>query len=376
MSKEAENQITVLELMDYAVRYSGNFIRSMRALTSALASRGARTILVFPVRASNREWIPDLAQAGLDVRFAPEGFFSRVWFIYNILRKEKVTVIHSHFINSAFYFPLACSRLLKPGVRHVFHAHSMPSFNTGSPFDFIRRVLLGAKIYVCVSSAVAGAYSKAYRKCITVINAVDFSRLKKVPVHEKENMNGTDEKKSLLMFGYSFPIKGIDMVLNTLEKYDTRHNYTLMICSARGVEDAAAQVRQTLGVIPDWVQLLPPRDDIAVHYAKADAFLSASRHEGFGYAVVEAAAMHLPLILSSIPAHLELAFPYAEFFEMDNKRALYEAISSAFLKKAEDIAKETMENAAYAHNQFSLGRWAAETADILVNANKIVEMNQ
>lgn len=369
MKEAAENQLIVLELMDYAVRYSGNFIRSMRALAGELTLRGARAILVFPARASQREWIPELIQAGLDVRFAPEGFFRRIRFFYGMLRKDKITVVHSHFINAAFYIPLTCSRLLKPGVSHVFHAHSMPSFKTGSPVDFFRRVLLGAKIYVCVSGAVAEVYSKAHRKCVTVINAIDFSRLEKAVVPEKESVKGSNEKKALLMFGYDFAIKGIDTVLKSLETYDSKHNYTVMICSSRGVENAAAQVRQTLGDVPDWVELLPPTDNIAAYYSRADAFVSASRREGFGYAVVEAAVMNLPLVLSSIPAHRELALPHAGYFETDNIRELYDTLEVAFTKNAEKTTKETTENAVFARDRFGIDRWVTETVNLLEKTN-------
>ncbi len=374
--KTAPKPLNVLELMNFAAPYPGNFFRCLTALEQEISARGGSVVYVMPERAAGLDWVEREIRLGRNICFLPQERLKAAKILADTMKSRRVNIVHSHFIDAGMYIPLRLARLRYRGAAHIFHAHSIPSFNTGSPVDLLRRFLLNAKIHVCVSGAVADAYSKAHRKCITVINAVDFSRFDNVPADEKKLPDGTDEKKSLLMFGYSFVIKGIDTALNALESYDGKHGYTLMICSSRGVENATAQVRQTLGEIPDWVEFLEPRDDIAAHYAKADAFLSASRYEGFGYAVAEAAVMKLPLILSSIPAHRELAFPHAEYFEPDNKLALYEAICAAFSKSAEEKAKEISENEAYARKQFGIGRWAVETADILENINEKTEMNQ
>ena len=367
--KTAPKPLNVLELMNFAAPYPGNFFRCLTALEQEISARGGSVVYVMPERAAGLDWVEREIRLGRNICFLPQERLKAAKILADTMKSRRVNIVHSHFIDAGMYIPLRLARLRYRGAAHIFHAHSIPSFNTGSPVDLLRRFLLNAKIHVCVSGAVAEVYSKAHRKCVTVINAIDFSRLEKAVVPEKESVKGSNEKKALLMFGYDFAIKGIDTVLKSLETYDSKHNYTVMICSSRGVENAAAQVRQTLGDVPDWVELLPPTDNIAAYYSRADAFVSASRREGFGYAVVEAAVMNLPLVLSSIPAHRELALPHAGYFETDNIRELYDTLEVAFTKNAEKTTKETTENAVFARDRFGIDRWVTETVNLLEKTN-------
>lgn len=63
-------------------------------------------------------------------------------------------------------------------------------------------------------------------------------------------------------------------------------------------------------------------------YQNASALLSASKAEGFGLPILEAQSYGLPLILSNIPAHNEVAKGDATYFELSNFRQLTQILQN------------------------------------------------
>lgn len=70
---------------------------------------------------------------------------------------------------------------------------------------------------------------------------------------------------------------------------DEGQNIYLAVCTASNTQTIAEQIRAQFGEFPEWLKLLPPRQDIASYYRAADIYIQASRSEGFCYAIVEAA---------------------------------------------------------------------------------------
>lgn len=329
----------VLELMNYAAPYTGNFIPSVVSLAERLKERRMDTVFVFAQKAQTREWIEALRKAGYPIYFLPKQPFAAARLLRRICRKHQVTLVHSHFIDHTFYLPLriACAG---NGTRHVFHAHSMPRFSRkGLP---LRRALLHADTLICVSDAVRKAYEAlGFGPCVVVENGVAFDRLCAG--------DSVDVPKPLvLMFGYDFSIKGVDTALDALAQFDPSHRYTLGLCVAGHEPQARAALTERFGGVPQWVRLLPPRTDVGAYYRVSDVFLSASRTEGMPYAVIEAAYCGLPLALSDIPQHRALGLSGVQFFPPGDAKALFAAIESA---------KAAPQNRARAAERFSVGAW-------------------
>lgn len=332
---------SVLELMNYAAPYEGNFLLSIRALANALRDRGTDTVLVFPETARERTWSRRLAD-DYPVYFLPRGTAAAANLLRRIRKEHDVICVHSHFIDSRFYLPLRIALFGKP-VPHAYHAHSLPHFSRGSMA--LRRRLIHASRVLCVSEAVRGAYTDAgFSGCVLVPNGVDLARLRPTQTLDFR-------RPFVLTFGYDFAIKGIDAALDAFERFDPEHRFTLGVCVAGHAQEARKALCARYGAVPEWVELLPAREDVGDYYRAADVFLSASRTEGMPYAVLEAAYCGLPLVLSDIPPHRQLGLPQAEWFPPQDAQALFDAVC----RSAERTGLP--ENAAYVARQFSLQTW-------------------
>jgi glycosyltransferase involved in cell wall biosynthesis len=93
---------------------------------------------------------------------------------------------------------------------------------------------------------------------------------------------------------------------------------------ARAVAEAA---RNTPGVVMLGHQT---GEALAELYTHAGVFVLPSSHEGQPIAVLEAASYGLPVILSDIPAHREIAMSGARYFEAGDIATLAETLEAIF----------------------------------------------
>jgi glycosyltransferase involved in cell wall biosynthesis len=70
-----------------------------------------------------------------------------------------------------------------------------------------------------------------------------------------------------------------------------------------------------------------PHAEMAGWYSAADLFLSTSRHEGSGYALIEAMACGCPPVVSDLPSHRAIAGPEGRFFAAEDPIAAASALA-------------------------------------------------
>ena len=144
------------------------------------------------------------------------------------------------------------------------------------------------------------------------------------------DIKGIFTNKTFIMVGSIEPRKGHEVVLSAFEKlWSLGYNYNLCILGTIG-----AMVERFIERIKNHEELnkrlffieTPPDDELTYCYKNASALIFASRAEGFGLPIIEAAQFNLPLILSDIPVFKEIAGDNAVYFKVFDCDALAEAL--------------------------------------------------
>ena len=150
------------------------------------------------------------------------------------------------------------------------------------------------------------------------------------------------------------------------KKYDLQ----LLISVASHKEELVNEIKRQFESVPEWIELLPPTNDISKYYQKADFFLSPSRSEGFCYAIVEAAFCGCSIIASDIPAQLELAVENIYYFKSDNVDEYIISIEKAVANLDSD--NKTKERLSLnLEDRYSIENWSLNIFNLLLECKSI-----
>ena len=359
---------TILHLTDYGAPYAGNFIASLTALESLLDSNEAKTVYVLPSRASDRVWAQEMAQTH-DVRFLKNGgFFSYLRQVRGLLKETNADVLHEHFIHfseklAAWFASKTCGHRVKT-VLHLHNHIELPK----SPLLRLPHMLYFRSVsrFVCCSESVAAhiiADGVTKERVRVAQNAIAFERLDCFDSSVRASLHLPQQAKLALMFGYNYSIKGVDLAVNAVRLLREREGLpvTLAVALSSNLEQVRLRICAELGVsdVPDWILLLPPREDVSSYYRMADVFLSPSRQEGFCYALVEAAYCRTPVLASAIDAQKDLALPKSAFFPPEDVEALASALLRVLSEEHTASRAQALEQAGERVRQtYALSRWA------------------
>lgn len=359
---------TILHLTDYGAPYAGNFIASLTALESLLDSNEAKTVYVLPSRASDRVWAQEMAQTH-DVRFLKNGgFFSYLRQVRGLLKETNADVLHEHFIHfseklAAWFASKTCGHRVET-VLHLHNHIELPK----SPLLRLPHMLYFRSVsrFVCCSESVAAhiiADGVTKERVRVAQNAIAFERLDCFDSSVRASLHLPQQAKLALMFGYNYSIKGVDLAVNAVRLLREREGlpFTLAVALSSNLEQVRLRICAELGVsdVPDWILLLPPREDVSSYYRMADVFLSPSRQEGFCYALVEAAYCRTPVLASAINAQKDLALPKSAFFPPEDVEALASALLRVLSEEHTASRAQALEQAGERVRQtYALSRWA------------------
>ena len=359
---------TVLHLTDYGAPYAGNFIASLSALERLLAKSGTKTVYVLPARAVNRVWTQEMAQTH-DVRFLQKGgFFSYLRQVRGLLKETKADLLHEHFIHfsekiAAWIASKTCGHRVKT-VLHLHNHIELPK----NPLLRLPHMLYFRSVsrFVCCSESVAAhiiADGVPKERVRVAVNAIAFERLDSYDSSVRASLHLPQQAKLALMFGYNYEVKGVDLAVEAVRLLREREGLpvTLAVALSSNLEQVRLRICSALCVsaVPDWILLLPPREDIASYYRMADVFLSPSRQEGFCYALVEAAYCRTPVLASAIDAQKDLALPKSAFFPPEDAEALASALLRVLSEEASSSRTQTLEEAGERVRQtYALSGWA------------------
>ena len=294
--------------------------------------------------------------------------FTRI--LSKIISQEQARLVHTHFsdydVAAWLAVRLAWLRGRRPQL--VWHVHSELVASSSLPRrirDFVKYRCMGRRVWIIpVWESVFDGVVKAgtpRERVRTIPNGIDLARATtpsrgEVQVRAELGISETD--RLILMFGMQPRNKGADLALDAaagLAPADAS-----IVLGIVGREKLRDFVRESLGgQQPPWLRVIEPIENVADLYLVANAFVSASRSEGLPYAVVEAMANGLPVILSDIPgvswAHRSAG---AVFFESGNSAALASSVRSVLDWGPDERERHSSDNRRLVTTEFNVDVWA------------------
>ena len=344
-------EFSVLQNLNYAAPYEGNLMNSIFDLETKLKESGVNTVYLFPDSARNIDWVCEMMKAGKTVYFKPESFRQKLSVFSKLTKKHNVNIIHTHF----WCIPdMLCVRLLKlrnHRLKSVIHHHNHYIPSQSAINEKIKRVIIKSDANIACSEDVADNLKQNnFINVLAAENAIDFSRLSDLPRKNNPSM--------FLMFGFDYYRKGVDIVLDSFDKLTEKYNnIQLGIVFAANEERGLANIKNRFGKIPSWITVLPPSENISEYYAESKAFISASREEGFCYAIAEAAYCRCQSIISNIPGH-RTDIPMIKIFENENVDELAALIESVLNEAEAETEKINAVQKEYVTDKYNLSSWS------------------
>lgn len=350
----------ILLISNYAAPYRGNFIPSLEAIEQHLPS-GSKVFYAFPLVAQNIHWMQEFALQH-KVVFLQTAFYGKkphrasLVQLSRLIKQEQIDVVHTHFIegNINLWLLKRCTK-----VRFVanLHNHYIPSGRL-----WAWRAWLFRNTNDCVIGDSPSVSESAYAiqvkrdKVVTILNSIQFSRLDEYRLLDWRN----SAQYALLMFGYPWHRKGVDVVARAVHKLRKEGKLIdLYIAQSGGVEATNEGIKQSLGFLPDWVKNLPPTEQLADYYNSADIFISAGREEGLSYSPIEAAYCQCDVICSDIPGN-PTDIPTIGLYSVEDVDALsamiVERLAFSAVKKLDN--KQQQHDYVFAH--YNVENWAEE----------------
>ncbi len=363
----------VLHLADYGGPYPGNFIASLRALRPELSRRGLEPVLAFSHVAQGRRWLEDLRADGFEVHVLPRGTARALRAAMRLVRARRVAVLHTHFttFDLAAWLLQQYGRLLGRPPALFWHVHSPTEFEPGplrTLKDRVKWRLLGRTASTVVVSeggyrvmlgrGVLGGRSRA------VPNGVDTRRLA-VPAGERarcrRELGVADGERLCVLFGWAPERKGVDLAIAAVRGLVEEDHLPVKLLLVGDAPTRALAERCCPAGLPAWVLVAPPLDSVGTYLAASDLFVSASRAEGFSYAVTEALAFGRLVATTDIPGmEWARAMPAAVFCSPEDPGDLRRAMRLALSWLGEDCASRFAASRGLVEAHYSVEAWARQ----------------
>lgn len=366
----------VLQIADFAAPYSGNFIASLLALSNRLQNIGLRQILVLPTKANSKPWFLQLKKNDVPIHLidTDRSIFHIARKIANISENENAAIIHTHF--TRFDVPSYLAKMLlrcdkyKPKI--LWHIHS--NFPIKSNFmrkfkDILKFRVMGRDSQIIVVSEElkqSTIYRGFHGKIHIIPNGIDINRATMTNRSRsdlRKEYGIQDGSKVLLSFGWEPITKGVDLLIEAAQKLAAEINFTLLIIGGTQLKEFIDNI---VGKIwPFWLRIDAPRECVADLYKAADIFISASRWEGFPYAVGEAMANGLPVISSNINSlKWARSAPGVVFFDSYDARELFRVIKKIIGWPHQKLDSIAISNREFINTKYSINIWTKNICDI------------
>ncbi len=344
----------ILVITDYAAPYEGNFIMSLKSLEQEIEDDDGKIIYLFIKKASHIGWVKKLN----NVYFLENSIIKNIKIINNLIKSKKIDVLYTHFCLPKTQLAVKVSKNLNRKVLMVSHFHNHYEDPKNIIKKYIFRYVFNGDINIGCSKDVAESLPLKKGKNKYVTNAIDFTRLE-----EYSNIEPISKGKFIiLMFGYTYYRKGVDLAIKALKKIN-KADIVLAISVSKDIDGFKQEIINDFGEVPDFVKILSPRNDIATYYKASNLFLSAAREEGFCYAIIESMYFGIPCICTKLPGQPN-EVPDLIKVESQNIEDLSNAVLDVYNKK-NVFEKEKVR--IYLSENYSINRWSKKIKEIIYN---------
>lgn len=357
----------IAQLMKYSAPYLGNFMRSMFFLENGLRNNGDSMVYIFMNHSPDIEWMNSLGDR--NVYFLSGNIIKDFFLLRSILKREQVDIVHTHFVEikytSILYFIKQLSGLQYVLIRHLHNLYDKRSIEV----EKIKNIISPFQASIACGEVVAERYDAVkinkLEQVYCATNAIDFSRFDVKINANKPKLGIPLTAKVFLMFGTDFFRKGVDIAIDAFEKINSNGVGTiLLLCTSQSKQQVESEILKTKDAIPSWIRIVPPIEDVSAYFEMSDAFISASRSEGFCYALLEASYCGCDLIYSDIEEHTSARIPNTYIFANEDSTDLFHQICLFLKTSGEDIEKGQVERKMYVKSMFSLDKWSKKITDI------------
>lgn len=358
-NKEKKN---ILQITDYVAPYEGNFINSLKILEEHLNKDKIKMIYMFSKKGRKIEWVNDLKNNcneanGRKVTFLSEGILENVKIIRSVIKENNIKIIHSHFCLPKTQLAIKICCILEKNIKLVQHYHNHFQLPSNLLKKYLFKYIFEGDLNIGCSDSVAKSIIYNPKKVISIPNAIYFPRLDKCEVLDIKEFKIKKNSKIILMFGFDYFRKGVDIAIEAIKPIAERYNITLLISVSVGIENIKEKIKEQLGDIPTWIKIIPSRNDIASYYNMSDIFLSSSREEGLCYSVIEAVYCRTVCICSDISGH-PLNIPGIQKFEKENVAELSKKIVKSINFTNEEKNNITLKSKEYVLKNYNINLWA------------------
>ncbi|MHB8830862.1 MAG: glycosyltransferase [Patescibacteria group bacterium] len=289
-----------------------------------------------------------------------EGFLKR-WRNFWALRRQLIdlrpAVVNTHLFGSDFWGRLAAR---SSGLRKIVTTEH----NVNADFSLWRTLALRlvsglSLVYIAITQNVKrylmAKISIPEKKIKVIYNGLDLKRIK--------TRSGSlfHDVPKLIFVGRLEKQKNLELVLKALEPI--KRPWQLTVVGVGSEVQELKDLADSLKIAPR-VHFLGVRDDVPDLLAQHDLFVFPSRWEGFGLAVIEAAAAGVPVLTADLPVlHELMADEQVTFLPLNDQAAWTKTIESALADPAPWVAK-AQHAAAADWSRFSEDRMAAQYAEV------------
>ena len=358
--------MNTLYICGFAAPYAGNFIRSLVALDKTLRGENRKTCILLPIEAQDKKWISDLESLGFIVFYKKSSVLEEYKLIKKICTAYKIELIYQHFWSKLDCQAIKLLKLSDGNIKYVLHHHN--EYKKGKTIlrSIVKKWLLKSDIQIGCGGGVSQSLMDAgFTRVESVPNCIDFNRLDEWETCSE--LNEEDGLKLLTFSSYSFEAKGIDIsVLACKKLVEKGIKITLNIVTTTDPDEIQRKIENTIGEkLPNWVVLLTPRPDIGSYYHAVDAYVNASRTEGFCYSSLEAVYCGAQVIMSNIPGNCT-DIPEAYIFERESVDDLCERIECLLTEDKEALKRRKEEQQKYVSSKYCLDNWVENEIRILL----------